>query len=180
MQCWSCWSCWWLALALAGCSDVPERELQTWLQAQRGAALPQLVPLAVARALPPPFYPAASLADPFDMGKLYQGWQQDALPREGRAALASPDQRRHKQVLEQFPLDAMTMVGSLERQGRMTGLLRVEQLLYQVQVGQYLGQNHGRIVQISEARILLRELVLDTEGAWTERASTLDLLPEAR
>jgi type IV pilus assembly protein PilP len=129
------------------------------------------MPLQSPGVFHPQAYPAASLADPFDLGRLQPG----AAWGERQAGLAAPERGRDPQVLEQFPLDAMTMVGSLERQGRRTALLRVDQLLYQVQVGQYLGQHQGRVTQILEDRIALRELIPDEAGAWVERNTTLDL-----
>ncbi|MDR3004869.1 MAG: pilus assembly protein PilP [Acidovorax sp.] len=165
------WPMGWLALALAGCSDAPERDLQAWVLAQRAAVQPQRMALQSPGVFHPQTYPAASLADPFDQGRLQPG----AAWGEHQAVLAAPEGGRDPQVLEQFPLDAMTMVGSLERQGRRTALLRVDQLLYQVQVGQYLGPHQGRVTQILEDRIALRELIPDEAGAWVERNTTLDL-----
>ena len=51
------------------------------------------------------------------------------------------------------------MVGSLTKAGKPTALLKVDNLLYQVQVGDYLGQNYGRVVKITESAIQLREIV---------------------
>jgi type IV pilus assembly protein PilP len=161
----------WLVLALAGCSDAPERDLQAWLQAQRAAVQPQGAPLKSPVAFHPQAYSAASLADPFDQGRLQHG----AAWGERQAVLTTPERGRDPQVLEQFPLDAMTMVGSLERQGQRTALLRVDQSLYQVRVGQYLGLHQGRVTQISEDRSVLRERIPDEAGAWVERNTTLDL-----
>ena len=69
----------------------------------------------------------------------------------------------------------MTMVGSLDKKGVPTALLRVGTLLYQVRVGNYLGQNYGKITKITENSIQLREIVQDGGGDWIERTSTLEL-----
>ncbi|MEG0412234.1 MAG: pilus assembly protein PilP, partial [Comamonas sp.] len=53
--------------------------------------------------------------------------------------------------------------------------LRVNQLIYQVKAGNYLGQNYGRIVQIGESSLKLREIIQDATGDWVERITTLDL-----
>jgi type IV pilus assembly protein PilP len=45
--------------------------------------------------------------------------------------------------------------------------------VYQVRVGNYLGQNFGIITGISEGEIKLRELVQDSSGDWAERQSRL-------
>ena len=67
------------------------------------------------------------------------------------------------------------MVGSLDKKGVPTALLRVGTLLYQVRVGNYLGQNYGKITKITENSIQLREIVQDGGGDWIERTSTLEL-----
>jgi type IV pilus assembly protein PilP len=74
----------------------------------------------------------------------------------------------------------MSMVGSLTREGRRYALLRVDNLLYQVKAGDYLGQNFGRITKISETEITLREVVQDAAGEWIERTSTLQLQEKGR
>jgi len=72
------------------------------------------------------------------------------------------------------------MVGSVNKQGLPFALLRVDTLLYQVKVGDYLGQNYGRITRIGETEIALREIVQDAAGEWIERPATLQLQERAR
>lgn len=77
-------------------------------------------------------------------------------------------------------MDTMAMVGSLTKAGKPTALLKVDNLLYQVQVGDYLGQNYGRVVKITESAIQLREIVQDSTGDWTEKMTSLDLQEGAK
>ena len=67
------------------------------------------------------------------------------------------------------------MVGSLNKTGTPTALLNVDNLLYQVRLGNYLGQNYGKITNISETAVELREIVQDATGDWIERTASLDL-----
>jgi type IV pilus assembly protein PilP len=69
----------------------------------------------------------------------------------------------------------MSMVGSINKLGQPYALLRVDNLLYQVKVGDYIGQNYGRILKIGEGELVLREVVQDAAGEWIERNSTLQL-----
>jgi type IV pilus assembly protein PilP len=73
----------------------------------------------------------------------------------------------------------MTMVGSLNRQGQLVALVKVDNLLYQVRAGSYLGQNYGRVNKITETEVTLREIVQDSAGEWTERPAALQLQEEA-
>ena len=92
------------------------------------------------------------------------------------AALIEPELARRKQPLEAFPLDTMTMVGSLNRAGELVALVKVDKLLYQVKAGSYLGQNFGRVTRITETEVVLREIVQDSAGEWTERPAALQLV----
>jgi type IV pilus assembly protein PilP len=58
--------------------------------------------------------------------------------------------------------------------------LKVDNLLYQVKVGDYLGQNYGKIMKITETDVTLREIVQDAAGEWTERTGSLQLQENAR
>jgi type IV pilus assembly protein PilP len=82
---------------------------------------------------------------------------------------------RRKEPLESYPLDAMKMVGSLIKEGRPVALLRIDNLVYQVSPGNYLGQNFGKVLKIGETELVLREIVQDAAGEWIERTATLQL-----
>ena len=87
----------------------------------------------------------------------------------------APELARRKEPLESYPLDAVTMVGSLVKQGQPVALVRVDNLLYQVRPGNYLGQNYGKITKVGETEVALREIVQDAAGEWIERPATLQL-----
>lgn len=123
----------------------------------------------------PQAYEASTEMDPFNMLKLTQVLRRETEKNTANTALLTAEQNRRKEELESYPLDSVTMVGSLKKGNQRIALLRVNQLIYQVGVGNYLGQNYGRIVQIEENSIKLREVVQDAAGDWVERMATLDL-----
>jgi type IV pilus assembly protein PilP len=67
------------------------------------------------------------------------------------------------------------MVGTLNKKNTLVALLRVDKLLYQAKVGNYVGQNYGRITKISDSEIVLREIAQDASGEWIERKVDLRL-----
>ena len=72
----------------------------------------------------------------------------------------SPDFNRRKEELERYPLDGLNMVGTMEQEGDTWGLVQTRDgTSHRVTLGNYMGQNHGRIVQIAEDKIRLVELV---------------------
>ena len=66
------------------------------------------------------------------------------------------------------------------KNGRPFALLRVDNLLYQVKAGDYIGQNYGKITRITETNLAVREIVQDAAGEWIERPSSLQLQERAR
>lgn len=96
-------------------------------------------------------------------------------PAEDDAGLR-PDSGRRKEPLESFPLDSLKMVGTLEREKQMWGLIRdPDGTIHRVLPGNHAGQNFGEIIRISEASIDLLEIIPDGLGAWVEREISLSL-----
>jgi type IV pilus assembly protein PilP len=163
------------ALALAGCADSDQEELQAWMTTQRQQTKPKVEPIPEPKRFTPQAYTEQAAIDPFSNQKLAQALKREATQSSASAALIAPELNRRREPLEGFPLDAMTMVGSLVKQGQPVALLKVDNLLYQVRPGNYLGQNYGRITKIGETDVVLRELVQDASGEWVERTTTLQL-----
>lgn len=165
-----------VAAGAAGCGANHE-ELQQWMEQQRREVKPNVPPLSPPKKFDPHPYAAMQAVEPFSNQKLTVAIKQES--RQPNSLLAGEVNRR-KEPLEAFPLDSMAMVGSIARSGQPSALLRVDNLLYQVKVGDYLGQNYGRITKIAETEIALREIVQDAAGEWIERTSTLQLQEKAR
>lgn len=87
-----------------------------------------------------------------------------------------PDFNRNHEYLEQFPLDGLKMVGTLTVNGVLYGLVKdSDNILHRVADGNYMGQNYGKIISISDSDIKLREIVPDGQGGWSERITTVTL-----
>jgi type IV pilus assembly protein PilP len=164
------------AALLAGCMAEQE-ELQQWMDQQKREVKPSVEPLSAPKKFDPQPYLALTGVDPFSAQKLTVALKQEA--RQPNSALAAEINRR-KEPLEAYPLDSMAMVGSVVKQGRQHALLKVDSLLYQVKVGDYLGQNYGKITRITETDIALREIVQDAAGEWVERTGSLQLQEKSR
>ena len=161
---------------LAGCRPSGQEELQQWMSAERNATRPKVSALQPPTRFTPQTYGQDGAIEPFSNQKLVQALKRDSSQTSSNAALITPELNRRKEPLEAMPLDAVAMVGSLTKAGRPTALVRVDNLVYQVRVGNYLGQNFGRITAVTEANVVLREIVQDAAGEWTERPATLQLL----
>jgi type IV pilus assembly protein PilP len=112
-------------------------------------------------------YQASDLRSPF---------MPDQPNAPGNIAGPHPVENRNKEYLEQFPLDTLDMVGTLDRSGKTFALVQtLDGLVHRVIAGNYLGQNDGRIIAINDAEISLEELVPDGIGGFFKRSAAIGL-----
>lgn len=153
-------------LLLGGCaSDMGE--LQQQVADIKNRPGERIEPLPEIKPYESFVYQASSLRSPFV----------PSAPVRGDVANAvRPDVKRPREFLEQFPLDTMRMVGTLQLQGRNYGLVQGKDgLVHRVLPGNYMGQNDGRIVSITNTRISIIEIVPDGLGGYIERPAALAL-----
>ena len=118
-------------------------------------------------------YSASALRSPFGLPAIAEETEKISL--NGFSVRPEPD--RAKEYLEQFSVDQLGMVGTLQKpQGDLFALIRDGYGgVVRVKEGEYMGRNHGRIVSIQDDRINLIEIVPDGQGGWLERPRTLAL-----
>ena len=152
---------------VAGCGAESHQDLRTWMVEQGKGARGKLEALPQIKPYDPFAYNAFDLPDPFKPRKIE--------PTKGASKLA-PDLTRRKEPLESFPLESLSMVGTLEKNKTVYALVRTpERDVYQIRAGNYVGQNYGVVTTIGENEVKLKELIQDGAGDWTERSSTLQL-----
>lgn len=167
--------------ALSACGTSDQEEIQTWMADERARTKPNVQPIPEPKKFLPQVYTQEAAVEPFSREKLTQALKRDSQQQgTASAALLAPELNRRKEPLESFPLDTMSMVGSLVKQGQPVALVKVDNLLYQVRPGNYLGQNYGRITKVAETEVVLRELVQDAAGEWVERTATLQLQEKSK
>ena len=164
------------ATALSGCS-IGEGDLNEWIAQKRKEVRPGVQPLQPPSRFEPQSYAGQDRLDPFSQRKLVSGVRNEIKQVN---PLTSAELNRRREPLEAFPLDVITMVGSMIGHNDAYALITVNRLLYKVRVGDYMGQNYGRITGIEENRIRLREIVQDAAGEWVERETNLRLQGDAR
>lgn len=117
-------------------------------------------------------YGAAAMRSPFDRPIEVQ---LAALPQ--KRSNVKPDFNRPKEVLEQFGIDSLSMVGTLTRPGAtLFALVKdPDSGLHRVKEGNYLGRNFGKITSVTPSKIDVIEIVSDGQDGWVERPRTLVL-----
>ena len=111
-----------------------------------------------------------NLPDPFRPRK--QDTRSGGLPGANQ-----PDFDRPKEPLEEFPLEGLHMVGYLYQNRVGYAVIRdPEGKLHRVKAGNHIGMNFGLIKEVNETGLIVKEMVPDSAGDWSERVSSLQLL----
>lgn len=120
-------------------------------------------------------YGAAALRSPFERPL---DVELAALPQQ--RSNVKPDLNRPKEVLEQFGIDSLVMVGTLARPGgSLFALVRdPDQGLHRIKPGNYMGRNFGKVTSVTASKVDVIEVVSDGQDGWVERPRTLVLREE--
>ena len=155
---------------LAGCQrDMSD--LQQYIAEIKARPGGDIEPIPTIEPHEPYLYPGHERS-PFDSSVIAR----PVLPPAGVPGMVDIDFDRPREPLEAFPLDSLRMVGSLEQEGVRYALVRTpDRTIQSVRQGNYLGQNFGRIVEITAREIRLIEVVPDAFGGYMERENTVAL-----
>jgi type IV pilus assembly protein PilP len=163
-------------LMLSACT-VKQDELQEWMKQQEREVRPNVTPISAPKKFTPQPYQGLNAIEPYSTQKLTVAVKQE---NKQPNSILAVEARRRKEPLEAYPLDNLKMVGSMIKHARPFALVQADKLLYQVKVGDYMGQNFGKIVRINETEVVLREIVQDAAGEWIERNEAIQLQEKAR
>ena len=158
-----------LLVAVAGlsaCSNDHE-DLQQQINEIKNRPGERIDPLPEIKPYEAFVYSATNMRSPF---------VPSAPTRNEAASGVRPDSKRSREFLEQFSLDTLRMVGTLEQNGRTYGLVQGKDgLVHRVTSGNFIGQNDGRITGVTSSRISIIEIVPDGLGGYIERPAALAL-----
>lgn len=162
-----------LASALHGCGGTDTEDLRSYVDTVKQSQHARIEPLPEFAPYETHLYQAANDRDPFTPP--VNSAPKSAIANSGNGGI-SPDFNRPREPLEAEPLDSLRMVGTLERNGNSWALVRMsDSTIYRVKPGNYLGQNYGKIINISQSEVELTEIVPDGLGGWMERQAALAL-----
>lgn len=154
-------------LGLVACSG-PNEDLQNWMQeTQQKAKLHKTkhaeTEMVLQATYDPPPQPALNAFDP-------------ARLRMGSQGLNAPNLNRPKQTLENFSLENLHYVGQITSKSKSpSAFIEADGHVYTVGIGNYIGQDYGRITAITPDEIIFTEQVEDSNGNWANRRNTLPL-----
>lgn len=166
-----------LFLLLSGCGDEMS-DLRAFVEKIKQRPGGEIEPLPEFEPYEGFTYQPSRLPDPF-VPQAGFAMSDEEMQQQERSSGLAPDPDRRKEPLEQYPLDSLEMVGTLSRNQQLWGLVRSpDGTVHQVLVGNYMGQNYGRINRVTESRIQLVEIVPDGQNGWMERDAALGLSTE--
>lgn len=161
-------TCLYLGLVTISACSQDVSDLQSFIAQTKSANVGSVAPIPQFQPYESFSYSATELRDPFvatiDINE----------DETTKTSLLNPDSTRPKQPLEDFPLDTLRMVGTLEQDHQTWGLIKDPQnIVHRVQIGNYMGQSEGRVTEISESSISLVEIVPDGIGGYIERDASI-------
>lgn len=164
-----------VSIALYGCSLGGEHsDLRSYIQQTKSRPAGNIEPLPTFRPFEAFIYSATAVRSPFDR------------PVEVKRRIyaqssnnVKPDLNRTKEYLEGFELGGVKMVGNLKKNNVLWALLSDPNgVIHWVKNGNFVGKNHGRIIETEENKIELIEIVSDGLDGWVERPRVIALSEE--
>lgn len=158
---------------LAGCNSNMS-ELKAWVASIKARESSDIKPMPEIEEYHAFVYRPAGRRSPFTPFELTT-----ALSRKGAGSGITPDFDRPREPLEEFPLDALTMVGTMTFGGTRFALIKApDGVLYHVSVGDHMGLDYGTVIAVKPNRVRLMEIVPNGAGGYMKRPASIAMSPE--
>ena len=157
---------------LTACAGSDHSDLKAYVEGVNARQKPKIAPLPTFDPYPIHVYESGELRDPFAESAFVE--QQVEVAVEGSGI--RPPERDSREPLEEYPLDTLRMVGTLEQSATMWALIKdAEGSIHRVKTGNYMGKNYGKVLSINEHKVEILEIVPNGLGAYIERPATIAL-----
>ncbi len=164
-----------IPVLLVGC-DQGLGDLQQYVQQIKSQPPGRIEPIPEFQPYQNFEYTSHDLRDPFKLVDFRRPDEEVGEVLE-TASGPRPDTVRVREPLEDFPLDTLRLKGTVTKDGIKWGLIFApDNTVHRVLEGNYMGQNHGRIITVSDEIIELTEIVPDGLGNYIERSSAVALI----
>ncbi|MFK8067376.1 MAG: pilus assembly protein PilP [Gammaproteobacteria bacterium] len=165
------------SVLLGGCISDDMASLQAYIDEVKSRKGGYIEPLPEIKPAERYLYQSMEKRDPFSSRyKDEEETESVVINSEQQRRLHREIRERNKEELEQFELDSLRLVGTLEQSSGLWGIVKdPDGTIYRVKEGNYLGRNYGKILSVSEEKIELREIIKDLQGAWEERQASIAL-----
>ncbi len=160
-----------VVVMLSACSESMD-DLDKYIGSVKARPADPITPIPPVKTFTPYAYEGETGRDPFRQS-ISEGSDDG---RKSTGTGPRPDFGRSKEYLERYELDTMSMVGTFSNDESYWSLIRdPEGVIHRVPVGNYIGKNHGNVVDITDTEIYLSELISDGAGGWLVREASIEL-----
>jgi type IV pilus assembly protein PilP len=163
-----------LSCSLCACSGGEHEDLREWIAENTKNLRGGIPKLPEVQAYQPVPYDVEALLDPFRTNKIEP--ESKARQGQGKGSIYQPDfdaREKRASLLEKYPLESVKLIGFVNLNRIQMAVVKVEDKTKQVKLGDYIGLDFGMVTKITEQEIVLKELIQDSSGDWSERQSSL-------
>lgn len=158
-----------LPLCLSACS-IGMSDLEEFVAQEKAKKSSKIEPIPQIKQYEAFTYVQGNRRDPF------VAMDSTQRPTDGSSSALAPDLHRNREPLEEFPLDALRMLGIIQANGKTYALIKApDNVVHRVTRGDHLGQNYGTITKVDDTEIKLTEIIPDGFGGWMQRFANLAL-----
>jgi type IV pilus assembly protein PilP len=162
-----------LSLLLAACANDKFEDLNQYIKEVQARAGTPIAPLPDIKPYERFVYRDENLRDPFRPATKAPA---PAAAAAGSKSKLRPNIDRNREALEQYTLDTLKMVGSLNKDKDKWAIIKTSDgLIYRVKAGNHIGKNFGEITRITDKQVDITEIISDGLGSWIERQATLKI-----
>lgn len=160
-----------VSMFLTGCSGEKHSDLVAYVEKTKAKKARPIPPLPEIKPYDSFIYEKEDRRDPF------APFIEEIRSEQAKDDGLTPDINRKKEALEEFPLDSLKYVGTLEKKGIVWALISApDNTVYRVQVGNHMGSNYGEILNITENEIALKEIIPNgATGGWMDRPTAISI-----
>jgi type IV pilus assembly protein PilP len=164
-----------VVLLLSACGGSSIGDVQEWMDEEVKNIKPSVPPIPKGVEYRSVAFDMLGRLDPFDTTRFDPEKRHDRKYVAGEAGPCFPCRDERNSILEKYPLETMALIGILHINGQPLVAIKVDNIVQQAKVGEYIGLDFGLITEIKESEVSLKEQVEDADGIWTERTNTLYL-----
>ena len=153
-------------LVLSACAGSDYADLKGWMADQKKQARGAIKPLPAAKTFVPVDF--SSKGDPFkDKPTISVNLEKNKY---------APDPNRRKEPLENYQLSQLKMVGILSKDKNNYAMIKTpDGTISYVGVGNYMGNNYGKIVSLDDENITLDERTRNSSDEWQPKKTVINL-----
>lgn len=159
-------------LFILGCSESNISDLEVYVQETSEKPRGRIKPLPEFKPYSAFAYSASALRSPFESPVAFEESSGQTLD-----LVDAPDESRVRQPLERFPLNELSLVGTLAKDSqKLQALIKTDSgSVHMLEEGNYIGKNNGLVIKVAESKVEIVEVVPNGSGGWISRPQTMGI-----